>query len=115
MSAMIKNVEHEAVFSLTGQVEVRKGEVVSRTLAQNDAVSLTLFAFDAGEEIGTHESDGDAMVTVLEGTGKFTVAGKEYVLNAGESLVMPSRKPHAVLAQEAFKMLLVVVFPEKDK
>ena len=52
---------------------------------------------------------------MLEGTGKFTVAGKEYVLNAGESLVMPSRKPHAVLAQEAFKMLLVVVFPEKDK
>ena len=57
MSAMIKNVEHEAVFSLTGKVEVRKGEVVSRTLAQNDAVSLTLFAFDAGEEIGTHESE----------------------------------------------------------
>lgn len=112
MSVMIKNVEHETVFSLADKVEVRKGEVVSRTLAQNEAVSLTLFAFDANEEISTHESDGDAMVTVLEGMGKFIVAGREYVLKAGESLVMPSRKPHAVFAQEAFKMLLVVVFPE---
>lgn len=112
---MIKNVGHEAVFSLAEQVEVRRGEVVSRTLAQNDAVSLTLFAFDKGEEISTHESDGDALVTVLEGTGKFTVAGQEYLLSAGQSLVMPSRKPHAVFAQESFKMMLVVVFPEKTQ
>lgn len=115
MSVMIKNVEHEAVFSLADQVEVRKGEVVSRTLAQNALVSLTVFAFDKGEEIGSHESDGDAMVTVLEGTGKFTVSGQEYILNAGQSLVMPSRKPHAVFAEEAFKMLLTVVFPETNK
>ena len=90
MGVMIKNVEHESVFSLLDQVEIRKGEVVSRTLAQNDAVSLTLFAFDEGEEIGTHESDGDALVTVLQGTGKFTVADKEYVLKTGQSFVMPS-------------------------
>lgn len=115
MSVMIKNVEHEAVFSLADQVEVRKGEVVSRTLAQNALVSLTVFAFDKGEEIGSHESDGDAMVTVLEGTGKFTVSGQEYILNAGQSLVMPSRNPHAVFAEEAFKMLLTVVFPETNK
>ena len=115
MSIMIKNVEHEAVFSLAEQVEVRKGEVVSRTLAQNGAVSLTLFAFDANEEIGTHESEGDALVTVLEGTGKFTVDGRETILKAGQSLVMPSRKPHAVFAQEAFKMMLTVVFPERKQ
>lgn len=115
MNAMIKNVEHETVFSLAAQVDVRKGEVVSRTLAQNDAVSITLFAFDKNEEISTHESDGDAMVTVLEGKGRLTVAGRDYLLEAGQSLVMPSRKPHAVFAEEAFKMLLVVVFPEKAR
>lgn len=52
------------------------------------------------------------MVTVLEGVGKFTVDGNEYVLKRGETLVMPANKPHSVYGQEAFKMLLVVVFPQ---
>jgi quercetin dioxygenase-like cupin family protein len=108
----IKNIPHETVIPLAGQVEVLPGQVVSKTLAQNKAVSVTIFAFAKGEEIGTHDSTGDAMVTVLEGTGQFTVDGKEYVLNAGETLVMPAKKPHAVFAREAFKMLLVVIFPQ---
>ena len=109
--AYIKNVEHEQVLDLAGQVSVQPGQVVSRTLAQNPYVSVTLFAFAKGEEIGTHDSEGDAMVLVLEGTGRFTVDGRDYVLQAGESLVMPAKKPHAVYAPEDFKMLLTVVFP----
>lgn len=87
------------------------GQVVSKTLAQNQAVSVTLFAFDKGEEISTHQSDGDAMVVVLEGTGKLTVDGMEYLVNSGETLIMPAHKPHSVYAEESFKMLLVVIFP----
>ena len=108
----IKNMEHEKVLSLAELVSVQPGQVVSRTLAQNPAVSLTLFAFAAGEEIGTHDSAGDAMVTVLEGKGQFTVDGTVYRCKAGESLVMPAKKPHAVYAPENFKMLLTVVFPQ---
>ena len=108
----IKNMEHEKVLSLAELVSVQPGQVVSRTLAQNPAVSLTLFAFAAGEEIGTHDSAGDAMVTVLEGEGQFTVDGTVYRCKAGESLVMPAKKPHAVYASENFKMLLTVVFPQ---
>lgn len=107
----IKNINHEEAVSLAGQVDTLPGQVVSKTLAQNKAVSITLFAFDKDEEISTHDSEGDAMVTVLEGLGQFTVDGNEYVLKAGETLIMPARKPHAVYAQETFKMLLVVVFP----
>lgn len=107
----IKNIPHEEVVSLAGQVDVLEGQVVSKTLAQNKAVSVTVFAFAKGEEIGTHDSTGDAMVTVLEGTGLFTVDGKDITVNQGETLIMPAQKPHAVLAKEAFKMLLVVVFP----
>ena len=107
----IKNIDHETVVKLTDLVSVQPGQVVSRTLAQNKAVSVTLFAFDQGEEIGTHDSAGDAMVTVLEGTGKFTVDGTPHLVRKGQCLVMPAGKPHAVFAQEAFKMLLVVVFP----
>ena len=108
----IKNMEHEKVLSLAELVSVQPGQVVSRTLAQNPAVSLTLFAFAAGEEIGTHDSAGDAMVTVLEGEGQFTVDGTVYRCKAGESLVMPAKKPHAVYTPENFKMLLTVVFPQ---
>lgn len=107
----LKNIPHEEVLSLSGLVAVQEGQVVSKTLAQNKALSVTLFSFAKGEEIGTHDSGGDAMVTVLEGTGRFTVDGREYLCHAGESLVMPAKKPHAVYAPEDFKMLLLVVFP----
>lgn len=107
----MKNIPGEQVLDLAGMVEAGHGQVVSRTLAQNPAVSVTLFAFDKGEEISTHASGGDAMVTVLEGVGKFTVDGVEHLARQGQTLVMPAGKPHAVYAQEAFKMLLVVVFP----
>ena len=110
--AYIKNIEPEKVVNLGGLVQYMDGPVVSRTLAQNSAVSVTLFAFAKGEEIGTHDSEGDAMVTVLEGTGEFTVGGVKHQVKAGEALVMPAKIPHAVYAVEAFNMLLTVVFPQ---
>ena len=109
----IKNITHEKVQSLAGLVNAEDGQIVSKTLAQNEAVSVTLFAFAKGEEISTHDSTGDAMVTVLEGTGRFTVDGVEHLVHAGEVLVMPAKKPHAVYAPEAFKWMLTVVFPFK--
>ena len=106
----IKNVPHEAIFSLADQIQVQPGQVVSKTLAQNNAVSLTLFSFEKGEEISTHVSGGDAMVQVLEGTGRFTVDGVPHILHEGESIVMPAGFPHAVFGEERFKMLLTVIF-----
>ncbi len=105
-----KNIEKQTVLELKNQVAYQEGQVVSKTLVQNDAVSVTLFAFEKGEEISTHESGGDAMVTVLEGTGRFTIDGQVYILNAGETIIMPARRPHAVFGEERFKMLLNVVF-----
>ena len=84
--------------------------MVSQTLVQNDKVSVTIFSFDKGEEISTHASGGDAMVTVLEGTGRFTVGGEVFVLETGETLIMPKDIPHAVFGQERFKMQLTVSF-----
>lgn len=107
---MLKNISKKEVLSLKGQVEYQEGQIVSKTLAQNDAVSVTLFAFAKGEEISTHESGGDAMVTCLDGVGKVTIDGEEFILHEGDSIVMPAGHPHAVFGQEEFKMLLVVVF-----
>ena len=106
----MKNISKAEVLTLRDQVAYQPGQVVSRTLAQNEALSVTLFSFDKGEEISTHESGGDAMVTCLDGVGRITIDGVEHILHEGESIVMPARHPHAVYGQEQFKMLLVVVF-----
>ena len=107
---MMKNYDLATVLTMKEQVAYQPGQVVSKTLAQNDAVSVTLFAFDKGEEISTHESGGDALVLCLDGEGRITVDGVEHILHEGESILMPARHPHAVFGQERFKMLLVVVF-----
>ena len=112
MEKFIKNIEHEKVQKLTDLVSAENGQVVSKTLAQNKAVSITVFAFSKGEEIATHDSTGDAMVSVLEGVGEFTVGGVKHTVKAGESLVMPAAIPHSVYAPENFKWLLTVVFPD---
>ena len=110
MDVKMKNISKSEVLVLKDQISYQEGQVVSRTLAQNPALSITLFSFDKGEEISTHESGGDAFVTCLDGVGKITIDGVEYLLHEGESIVMPAGHPHAVYGQEAFKMLLVVVF-----
>ena len=106
----MKNISEKEVLTLREQVTYQPGQVVSRTLAQNSAVSVTLFSFDKGEEISTHASGGDAFVTCLDGVGRITIDGEEFLLHQGESIVMPAGHPHAVYGQEQFKMLLVVVF-----
>lgn len=110
MSGIMKNIKKSEVFVLKDQIDCSDGQVVSKTLAQNSAVSITLFAFDKGEEISTHASGGDAFVFCLEGTGKITIDGTEHILNQGDAIVMPAGHPHAVYGQEKFKMLLTVVF-----
>ena len=106
----MKNISKAEVLVLKDQVAYQEGQVVSRTLAQNSAVSVTLFSFDKGEEISTHESGGDAFVTCLDGVGQITIDGVEYELHEGDSIVMPAKHPHAVMGKEKFKMLLVVIF-----
>ena len=107
---MYKYIEKETKLHLADLVEYCPGQVVSKTLVQNELVSMTIFSFDKGEEISSHSAGGDAMVTVLDGTGKFTVGGVEYALEAGETLIMPKDIPHAVFGLKRFKMQLTVSF-----
>lgn len=108
----IKNIDAETALDLADMVTYQKGQIVSKTLAQNGAVSLTLFAFDQDEEISSHESDGDAMIVALDGEGLITIDGKEHTLTKGQTIIMPAKKPHAVYAKQQFKMFLIVVFPQ---
>lgn len=99
---MYKNIEKRTSLRLKDLVNYQDGQVVSKTLVQNNSVSMTIFSFDKGEEISTHASGGDAMVTVLEGKGRFTVGGEAFFLEEGETLVMPKDVPHAVYGEERF-------------
>lgn len=107
---MYKNIDKKKILKLKEVVDYQEGQVVSKTLVQNELVSVTVFSFDKGEEISTHASSGDAMVTVLEGKGKFTISGEEYFLEEGQTIIMPKDEPHSVYGEEKFKMLLVVSF-----
>ena len=81
MNVKMKNISQAEVLVLKDQITYQEGQVVSKTLAQNAALSITLFSFAKGEEISTHESGGDAFVTCLDGMGKITIDGVEYLLH----------------------------------
>jgi quercetin dioxygenase-like cupin family protein len=105
----IKNISFSEPHVLVDLVEYEKGRVVSRTFAQNEKMSLTLFAFDQGEGLSTHAASGDAMVQVLDGEVLLTIGGKEVTAKRGEVVVMPADVPHSVNAVQPFKMILTVV------
>lgn len=106
----IKNIGFQKILSLETLVEYQAGQVVSRTLAQGKSLSLTLFAFDKGEEINSHSSSGDALVYIMDGVAEITIGTEKFQLKKGETIVMPAGVPHALLGTERFKMFLVVVF-----
>lgn len=110
MEKIIRNIAHGQVLKLDDEVDYLPGQIVSKTLAQDKHRSLTLFAFDRGEEISTHASQGDAMITVLDGAGRITIDEDVFMVKAGETIVMPAGIPHAVYGEERFKMMLTVIF-----
>ncbi|MEW9093764.1 MAG: cupin domain-containing protein [Clostridiaceae bacterium] len=109
---LIKNIEFSRVLNMENLVEYGEGKVISRTLSQGKASSVTLFAFDKNEEISSHSSSGDAMVHILDGEAQITVGDENFNVKKGEVIVMPSGVPHALLATEKFKMLLIVIFKQ---
>lgn len=106
MDKLIKNIEHKTVLKIKDEVTYQKGQIVSKTLSQNEHHSLTLFAFDKGEEISTHESGGDAMIVALDGVGKITIEGEEFILNEGETIVMPAKSLTLFLQRNNSKCFL---------
>ncbi|MBU1154469.1 MAG: cupin domain-containing protein [Proteobacteria bacterium] len=106
---LLKNIEFAQPLELNGLVEYQQGQVVSRTLAQNNFLSLTLFAFDTGEGISAHTVSADALVQVIDGEAEVTIDGQVMNLAAGQVVAMPAGKPHALTARKRFKMMLTVV------
>lgn len=99
----------ENVLNFADAVKFSEGSIVSKTLFDKPAGSLTLFAIADGQGISEHKSPYDATVQVLEGEGKFQVGTNTYSVKAGEGLIMPAMIPHAVLPGNGFKMLLIMI------
>lgn len=110
MEKFFKNLEYRKVLDLKEQIDYLPGQVISKTLAQNPAFGLTLFAMPGGEGISAHKSSGDAFIIVLDGKCEVTIGEEKYSLIAGQCIVMPAGIPHAVKALDNFKMLLIVAF-----
>jgi len=85
------------------------GSIVSRTLQKKKTGTITLFAFDAGQELSEHSTPYDAHVQVLDGEVELTIGGKVVRAAAGETVLMPADVPHAVTAVKSFKMLLIMI------
>ena len=90
-------------------VAIQPDAVVSRVLLKNPGGNLTLFAFDEGEGLSEHTTPHDAVVLILEGEARITVAGREHTVATGELLHLPASVPHALHAVRPFKMLLVML------
>ena len=97
------------VLDLTELVAYGEGAIVSRTLVENDAGSVTLFAFDADQSLSEHTAPFDALVQVLDGEGEFIIGGKSSQVGEGQLILMPANVPHAVRASRRFKMMLTML------
>jgi len=90
-------------------VNYQRAAVVSRTLIDKNAGTVTVFAFDKGQGLSEHTAPYDALIYVIEGKAEVTISGSKYLLQEGEAILMPANEPHALKALERFKMLLVMV------
>ncbi len=95
--------------NLAGLIEYQAGAVVSKTVIDKEAGTVTLFAFDKGQGLSEHTAPFDALVYVLDGAVEIKIAGKPILTHSGEVLLMPAGQPHALRGVERFKMLLVMI------
>lgn len=104
----MKNITGRAG-NLAELVGYQEGSVVSKEVIKQAKGSVTLFAFDKGQGLSEHTAPFDALVYVCDGEAEITISGKAQRLKAGETIIMPANEPHALKAQERFKMLLVMI------
>lgn len=102
-------LEKGIIFSANKVIDYADGGVISKELVHNNAGSVTLFSFDAGQGLSEHSAPFDALIQVIEGKMELTVEGTKHVISAGESFIIPSGAPHSVNAAERFKMIITMI------
>ncbi len=103
------NTPKSQVLKLADLVSYQDDSVVSRQITKADAGNVTLFAFDAGQELSEHRAPFDALVHILDGEAEVRISGELHTLSAGDAIVMPANEPHSLRAVKRFKMLLTMI------
>jgi len=97
------------VMNMTEMVEYQPDSIVSRTIIDKPAGTLTLFAFGKGQGLSEHTAPFDALVYILDGEAEVQISGKSNLVKQGEMLIMPANQPHALRAVKRFKMMLAMI------
>lgn len=101
--------EKSKIFSFKESVDYAEGAIVSKTVLKKESGNISLFAFAKGEALSEHTAPFDAMIQVVDGKGEITTGGKPFILESGQTIIMPANIPHAVKAVEKFKMVLTMI------
>jgi len=104
-----KPVGKAKVMKIERLVDYQEGAIVSRTLIDKKAGTVTVFAFDEGQGLSEHAAPYDALVTLLDGKAEVVISGKSLQVRAGGMVILPANEPHALKATKKFKMLLTMI------
>jgi quercetin dioxygenase-like cupin family protein len=99
----------EGVKNLQAMTEYQSDSIVSKSIIGKKSGNVTLFAFDKGQGLSEHTAPFDAMVYLIDGKAKVTLSGNDMNIEKGDIVILPANKPHALLATEKFKMMLVMI------
>jgi len=97
------------VFSFNDSIEYASGGILSKTVLKKETGNISLFSFAKGEALSEHTAPFDAMIQVVDGKAEIIIGGKPFILEAGQTIIMPANIPHAVNAMEKFKMVLTMI------
>ena len=101
--------EKAKIFRFSDEVEYASGGILSKTVLKKETGNISLFSFAKGEALSEHTAPFDAMIQVVDGKGEIIIGGKPFILEEGQSIIMPADIPHAVKAVEKFKMVLTMI------
>jgi len=101
--------EHSNVFRFPEKVDYSSEGIISKRVIDRPVGTVTLFSFDKGQRLSTHSAPYDAMLQVIEGEAEISINEVQFILNNGETIIMPAGIPHAVNAIEKFKMVLTMI------
>ena len=104
-----KAFEKARIMKMKSLAEYQEGSIVSRTVIDKEAGTVTFFAFDEGQGLSEHVAPYDALVSILDGEAQAVVSGKTFRLRGGEMIILPANKPHALKASKKFKMMLIMI------
>lgn len=96
-------------FSLNQEITYQEGSIVSKELFKNKSGTITLFAFAQKQGLSEHKTPYDAIVYIIDGEADITISGISYTVKTGEIIHMPAGKPHALMANKQFKMMLTMI------